>query len=75
MNGYKISVVKTVTLEDRKENKPLQNFPKTSRPDVNRTRNPQLRRLMLYPIELRAQSETVKIVLSYCLLLANLLAI
>ena len=32
-----------------------------SRPDANRTRNPQLRRLMLYPIELRAQDFTYHI--------------
>ena len=27
------------------------------RPDANRTRNPQLRRLVLYPVELRAQDD------------------
>ena len=27
----------------------------TGDPDANRTRNPQLRRLMLYPVELRGQ--------------------
>ena len=33
----------------------LESVDVSSMPDANRTRNPQLRRLVLYPVELRAQ--------------------